>query len=222
MIVPVTTAYPDEPGPEPTEPPRPVAPSTGPVAAGALVIIAALGAVVGWIWAEVAPRIRAIRTEGGFAYADPSPEQAVAADGWFAILGLSAGLVAGLLAWMLLRRHRGVGVLVAVTAGSLAAAYLAWWVGYTIGEAEFERVRDAAIGSQVDGPLGLGMTDLDQDVWWRPYVTGVAAAQALMAALVYTMLAAFSSRPDLRPGPVRPAEPDWHPLPAAPPPDPLS
>ncbi len=171
------------------------------------VIVAGVGLAVGWIWAAVAPRVAVIKTANGFAYADPEPEQAVAADGWFAIVGLAAGIVLAVGVWMLLRRHRGVAVMVGLAIGSLVGASLAWWVGYKIGFAQFEQVRDsAAVGARVDAPLGLRITDLDKDSWWPPKPTGVAAVQALAATFVYTMLAGFSSYASLR-GPDQPPHP---------------
>ena len=171
------------------------------------VAVSALGLGVGWIWATLAPRVAVLKTDTGFVYADPEPEQAVAGDGWFAILGLAVGLVLAVLVWLLLRRHRGVAVLVGLTLGSIVGAGVTWWVGHKIGFAQFEAVRDsAAVGARVDAPLGLRITDLDTDQLWPPAPTGVAAVQALVAAFAYTTLAGFSPYPDLRrPDP----QPEW-------------
>lgn len=163
------------------------------------VVVAAFGPVLGWIWAAVAPRIEIIKTDGGFLYAHEEPEEAIAADGWFAILGAAAGLVFAVLAWVVLRRYRGVGVLLALVVGSLAAAVLAWRVGDTIGYAEFARAREvAAEGAHLYAPLGLRITDVTGDGLGLLQPTGVVAVQALVAAFVYTVLAGFSSYPDLR------------------------
>jgi hypothetical protein len=163
------------------------------------VVVALTGLPLGWLWAELSPRVAAIRTENGLAYADPAPEQAVAADGWFMILGGVAGVIVAVLAWVLVRRHRGVGVLIALTIGSLGAAYIAWLVGSAIGQAEFEQFAGVAVGTPVQAPLRLRVTGLHEDTWWRPLLTGVAAAQPLVAVVTYTTLAAFSARPGLRP-----------------------
>ncbi len=196
IIGPVTIPYlPDAPAP-PRRGSR-----TFWVGGGVAVVVALTGLPLGWLWAELSPRVPAIRTENGLAYAEAAPEQAVAADGWFVILGGAMGLLVAVLAWVLVRRHRGVGILIAVTIGSLAAAYIAWLVGRAIGQAEFEQFAGAAVGSAVQAPLRLRVTGLDDDAWWRPLLTGVAAAQPLMAAVAYTTLAAFSARPGLRPEP---------------------
>jgi len=209
----VSLSYP-EPWPAPPPAPAPDHARTrglGTVVAalGGGAVVAASGLLLGWIWAEVAPRVAVTKVENGFVYADAEPEQAVAADGWFAILGAAAGLVFAVLAWVLLRRYRGIGMLVAITIGSLVASALALWLGHKIGFGAFATARDAAaVGDRIDAPLGLRITNLEPDRWWIPRPTGVAAVQALITAFVYTCLAGFSSYGNLRgPDPVPP--PGW-------------
>jgi hypothetical protein len=205
----VTDPY-AEPTPVPFEKARrPVFP---PIFAAVLVavVVAGMGLVIGWLWAELAPRVGVIKTANGFIYADAEPEQAVAADGWFAIIGAAAGLVFGVLVWQL-RRFRGVVMMVGLAMGSLIGAYLAWWLGYKIGMSEFAHVRDsAAVGARLEAPLNLRMTGLDAGHWWPPKVTGVAAVQALFAVITYTCLAGFSAHANLR-GAERP-EPEPEPV----------
>ena len=177
------------------------------------VVVAVVGSLLGWVWAELAPRIAVIKVDGGFVYADAEPEQAVAGDGWFALLGLAVGLIFAVAAWVLLRRHRGIAVLLGLVAGSIVGALLSWWVGYRIGFREFHHSADlAAIGTRLDAPLNLRLAHVDPKAWWKSRPTGVAAVQALSAALVYTCLAGFSANPHLRPDesadPNDPASPD--------------
>jgi hypothetical protein len=162
-------------------------------------VVAAFGGLLGVLWHAVAPRLALIKAEAGFLYAETEPEQPVAADGWFAIIGAAAGVVFALLAWRLLRKYRGVCMLVGLTLGSLAGAVLAWYVGYKIGHAQFLAANGAAaVGERLDAPLELAMTNLDQRNLWKLFPTGVAAVQALFAAFTYTFLAGFSPYPDLR------------------------
>jgi hypothetical protein len=174
------------------------------------------------VWQLIAPRVGVIRVAEGFVYADAEPEQAVAADVWFGFLGIGAGVVITLLAWVLLRRYRGVAMLVGLVLGSLAGAWLAWWLGVRLGAAQFDAVRTtAAIGERVNAPLELRLTHLDRSQLWPPKVTGVATAQAFAAAITYTMLAGFSAYPSLR-GPDRILSVAPYPLPQAEPvPDPV-
>src|SRR4029079_2816962 len=103
------------------------------------------------------------------------------------------------LAWLLLRRYRGVTMLLGLDVGSLVGGSLALWLGHKIGFDQFSAARShAAIGDRVDAPLGLRITDLDADRWGIPKLTGVSAVQALVAAFVYTCLAGFSSYSTLR------------------------
>jgi hypothetical protein len=198
------------------------------------VVVAGLGAPLGWLWATLAPRLAVIKADNGYLYAEATPEQPIAEDGWFAILGAGAGLVLAVLAWYLIRRYRGVAVIVGLTLGSLAGAAIAWWVGYKIGVSQFNAVKDtAAIGAQLNAPLGLRVTDLSKDKPWLPLTTGVAAVQALVAAAVYTGFAGFSASPDLDSQPPAPtyypyapplpppSDTAWTPQPSPPPTDAL-
>lgn len=163
-------------------------------------VVAAAGLVIGVLWAHLAPRVGVIRLAPGFVYADAEPEEAFGADIWFGFVGLGAGLVFTLLAWTLLRRYRGVSMMIALVLGSLVGAWLAWWIGIRIGRDQFDAIRNTvAIGDRVDAPLRLRLTDLTWDHLWPPKATGMLAVQALTAAVIYTMLAGFSAHPGLRP-----------------------
>ncbi|MFC7479556.1 DUF2567 domain-containing protein [Luedemannella flava] len=107
------------------------------------VVVAAFGAPLGWLWAALAPRIPIVRVDGGFTYADAEPEQVIAADGWFMLLGAGAGILLAVIVWLALRRWRGPVLLAGLVLGSLGSAWLAWYVGRHIGLAEFERLREA-------------------------------------------------------------------------------
>jgi hypothetical protein len=175
------------------------------VALTAGLLVAAFGAPVGWLWSELAPRLVLTRQEGDPTFAGPLGEEFIAADGWFAILGFAVGLVIAIAAWVLLPRQRGAPVLVALILGSLAGAWLAWYVGYRIGLAQFHSAYAAApIGGRFDEPLVLRATNLDRHRAWAPLVSGVAAIQALVAAAVYSGLAGFSAYPGLRRPPPAP------------------
>ena len=160
------------------------------------VVVAALGAAVGWLWSEITPRLQVIKSDQGFLYADPEPEQPIAADGTFLLMGLGLGIVLAILVWVLLRRYRGGAMLIAITVGSLAGSVLAYWVGHKIGVAQFNAVRfSAPLGAHLSAPVTLRATDLNFDQSFLP--SGVVAGQALAAAFVYTTLAGFSAYEDL-------------------------
>lgn len=168
------------------------------------VVIAALGAPLGWLWAALAPRIPIVRVDGGFTYAESEPEQVVAADGWFMLIGAAAGILIAIAVWVLLRRWRGPFMALGLVLGSLGAAWLAWFAGRHVGLAEFERLRaSATVGTRMLAPLGLRSTDFLAAHAWRPWLSGVMAVQALAAAFAYTCCAGWSRYASLRgPDPV--------------------
>ena len=108
-----------------------------------------LGAPMGLLWSAVAPHAH-VRVEAGAAYiSDATTEVFIAGDGWFIGLTLLAGVVCGVLAW-LVARHSGPFVVVGLAAGCLAAAYVASRVGVRIGQdALRELVRSGQQGDYV-------------------------------------------------------------------------
>ena len=177
---------PHEPAPLPQRPRRPLGRAlrvAGLTIAGLLL----LGAPLGLLWRWLAPDGRVVQTAQGPYPVDPQPEQYVAADGWFTLLGLAFGVAAAIGAWRLVRRHRGPVQLAAVTLGTLAAGPVAWLAGRTWGHAEFERwERTAAAGTQAVQPPDLR-------AW------GVVLVPAFAAVITYTLLAGWSHDPDLEP-----------------------
>jgi len=187
----------------------------GPVVVVVLAAVA-LGVATGQVWRLVAPRVPIVKLERGFAYAEGQPEQPVAADGWFGLLGLIAGVLAAVMAWRVLRHRRGVVVLSALVLGSLVGGWLGWWLGVGLETASFEaRAAAAPGGATLDAPLSLRATGVDREHPWpfelngwhvTPKATGVMVAQALAAAFTYTVLAAFATDPELRPNPPEPSD----------------
>jgi len=203
-------------GPPAAVPPYPVAVPTGWPAAdrprrswrrslgvhlGALLVLVLLGLPFGLVWAAVAPGVPVLRTEDGAILAQPQPEEFIAADGWFSLLGLVLGVGAAIAAWALLRQHRGpVGMLVVVV-GMLGAATLAWQVGRRIGLSGYERLlRDAPAGTSFTKPPDLHGGQYTEVLGFVPAIQDLLVP-AFGAAVVYTLLAGWSRYPDLRPEP---------------------
>lgn len=90
--------------------------------------IAGLGA--GALWAWLAPRVDYQVTEAGVVpvVGVPSAEIFAADDALYVLVLAGLGLVAGVLVW-LVRRRRGVPVLVALAAGMVGAGVVAWQLG---------------------------------------------------------------------------------------------
>jgi hypothetical protein len=178
-----------------------------------------LGGPLGLLWAWLAPNVPVIDTgRNGIVVNDPSPEEYIAADGWFTLLGLGFGLLVAVMAWLVLRRDRGPFLMLGVVAGALGAGYLiAPWVGEMIGRSAYERWRETA----VQGATYLAPPEV--------HSIGPTLVPAFAAAIMLTLLAGWSNDPDLEHPGARPgygpntaaAEPPaleaW-----APPPDPAA
>ncbi|MEU4334160.1 DUF2567 domain-containing protein [Micromonospora lupini] len=201
------TAYPGEVELAPDEPRRPL--RTVATVLGAVLALAVLGAPLGLLWAVLAPDTPVLKTAEGAIYAEPQPEQPIAADGWFSLLGLAFGVLAALALWFLLRRWRGpVGLLGAVL-GTLAAAPVAWQVGRRVGLATFDRLLDSApAGQAFTKPADLRAGGVDWLLGVVPVPHGNLLLPAFGAAVTYTLLAGWSRWPGLRPEP-EPAAFSW-------------
>ena len=179
------------PGLEPARPGRAAA-----VAVGAAVAVAALGLPLGLLWSALAPDVPVLVTDGGLVFAEAQPEQPVAGDGWFVLLAVPFGALVAVVGWRL-RSVRGTAGLLALTVGALAAGPLAWWLGRRVGLADFEAAASAApSGSVLGHPADLRVLEAD---WWPPTLSGVPVVPALAVAVTYTVLAAWSRYPSLRP-----------------------
>ncbi|MFI6781764.1 DUF2567 domain-containing protein [Micromonospora sp. NPDC050276] len=176
---------------------------------GAVLALALLGAPLGLLWAALAPDTPVLKTAEGAIYAEPQPEQPIAADGWFSLLGLAFGLLVALALWFLLRRRRGPVGLLAAVLGSLVAAPVAWQVGRRIGLASFDRLlATAPVGQAFSKPADLRAGGVDWLLGVLPVPHGNLLLPAFGAAVMYTLLAGWSRWPGLRPEP-EPGEFSW-------------
>ncbi|WP_332317101.1 DUF2567 domain-containing protein [Verrucosispora sp. WMMA2121] len=175
------------------------------VGAATVLVLGLLGAPLGWIWAAVAPATPVVRSGDGAVYGLAQPEQPIAADGWFSLLGLAFGVLTALAVWFLLRRNRGPVGLVVAAVGALAAALVAWQVGRRVGLAGYQRLLDTAPeGTRFSKPADLRAGGIELFLGVLPLPYGNVLLPAFAAAVTYTLLAGWSRWPSLRPEP----EPD--------------
>lgn len=92
-----------------------------------------LGAPMGLLWSALAPHAHVQVDAAGANVVDGATEVFIASDGWFLGLTLLAGLVLGVLSWLVARRS-GPYVVVALALGGLVAAYVASKVGVRLGQ----------------------------------------------------------------------------------------
>ncbi|MFF0153205.1 DUF2567 domain-containing protein [Micromonospora sp. NPDC005203] len=176
---------------------------------GTVLALAVLGVPFGLLWAVLAPDTPVVKTVEGAIYADPQPEQPIAADGWFSLLGLGFGLLVALALWFVLRRRRGPVGLLAAVLGALVAAPVAWQVGRRVGLATFDRLlATAPAGQAFTKPADLRAGGVDWLLGVLPVPHGNLLLPAFGAAIMYTLLAGWSRWPGLRPEP-EPADLSW-------------
>jgi hypothetical protein len=169
-------------------------------AAAIVGVLAISGFLVGLLWWLLAPRADfRITADGPVPIGNPSEELFVADDAIFALLMATLGLLAAVLAWSLLRRRRGIAVLLALAVGTAAAGGIAWQLGELLGPAP-SKAQLADVGGRVTTALGL-------------HSLPALAVGPFCAVLVYLVFALFARRDDLGrthlPPPALAAEPTY-------------
>ncbi|WP_171169304.1 ABC transporter permease [Streptomyces sp. I05A-00742] len=147
------------------------------------------GALFGLLWVWLAPHVPLISDGRAVFLRNSEGEQAIGADGTFALLGLGFGAVsAALVFWF--RRAGGIGVVVALAVGALLASLLAWRLGVWLGPGSDVVARAKSVGKGVvfDAPLRLG-------------AKGMLLAFPLAAMAVHLLLTAVFGPRDPEPAP---------------------
>ncbi|SBT48164.1 DUF2567 domain-containing protein [Micromonospora narathiwatensis] len=169
---------------------------------GVALVLTGLGAPLGLLWAAVAPGTPVRKTAEGAIYATSQPEQPIAADGWFSLLGLGFGVLAAIALWFLLRRRRGPVGLLAGALGGLGAALVAWQLGRRVGLGTYHRLLETAPdGAAFTKPADLRAGGVDWYLHVLPVPYGNLLLPAFGVAVAYTLLAGWSRWPSLRPEP---------------------
>lgn len=119
-------------------------------------VTAAVGLPAGLVWWLVAPRAALIVTAGGGVFPhQPENKAYIAADGWFAVVALVAGVLTGALVWARWRRG-GVEAVAGLTAGGLLGALVAFAVGKLLGSVDVAaRAAEAGVGAVIQAPLDV-------------------------------------------------------------------
>ncbi|WP_373684912.1 ABC transporter permease [Streptomyces lunaelactis] len=167
-------------------------------AAVVLVAVAIAGVALGLLWLWLAPRVPLISSDKAVFLKDTEGEEAVGADGTFALLALGFGAVsAAAVFWF--RRRGGIALVVALALGGLLGSLLAWGIGTWFGPTDDVVAHARAVGEGVtfDAPLEL-----------KAY--GTLLAWPVAAMVVHLAVTALF-------GP-RDPEPEWPPTPYGPPP----
>jgi hypothetical protein len=117
-----------------------------------------LGLLTGFIWSAVAPRALLVVQGRGVAYVLNSETNAfIVADAWFGLLTAVAGLICGLVGYLVAVRRYGVLPLVGLLLGGVAGSWLAMWIGQQQGLARFRaQLVTSPAGTRLHEPLMLG------------------------------------------------------------------
>ena len=139
---------------------------------------AVAGLPTGLVWWLLAPLpMIEKRGDGLYRAGGEGDESAVAADGWFAVLGLGAGVLTAVVVYLLTRPSRLAPLFGLATGGALGAV-VAWQVGSALGPSALETTaRGRPVGSTFDGPLDVS-------------AAGVLLAWPLAAVITFFALAA--------------------------------
>jgi hypothetical protein len=117
---------------------------------------AGLGVVAGVVWFLVAPRPQFVAVDGGLVYASDLPNEYVAMDGWFAVIGAVCGLItAGAVLWAARGGRAGLAAILGVAAASVLGSLVAWGVGHLLAPSREGGDSAQAIGTVLSGPLAI-------------------------------------------------------------------
>lgn len=142
----------------------------------ATLMIVVLGLPTGLLWTLVAPRTTYLIAGGKAFLGDPETQTLIAADGWFAVLTAAAGLVCGVIAYLIAGRLGELALLVSLAVGGTAAGVVAWWTGHRAGLSAFQHVlRTGRDGVTAQAALNL-------------HASGVVIAWPLVALVAYGLL----------------------------------
>ena len=137
------------------------------------------GVPAGLLWWWLAPRADyRITSDGLVAVGQPPRELAVGDDSVLVLVLGGLGLLAGGLAWAVLRRRRGGAVAIALAAGAALAAVVAWQLGELLGPGP-TAAELAHVGGVVTLPLRLAAVP----------ALAVAPFSAVLAYLVGALVA---------------------------------
>ncbi|MGH8794848.1 MAG: hypothetical protein ACRDXX_19680 [Stackebrandtia sp.] len=167
-------------------------------------VLAVLGLPVGVVWALTSPRVELMRTELGFGYVQENPEEYVAADAIFSMIGIGLGIAVAITVWFAMRRRRGPLTAFGLAAGSIACQTVAWRFG-RIGREDYEAsIERMHVGWRFWRSHELLMVDFNPAEAYAELTKGhiagmfdhlalgVLATMAFAAVFTYTVCAGWS------------------------------
>ncbi|MFD4654384.1 hypothetical protein ACFWP2_02015 [Kitasatospora sp. NPDC058444] len=129
------------------------------VGAGVVVACLVAGLVAAGLWAWLAPKVPLVVDGDRILYADPEGEQRAGADAVFVLIGLGAGILTALGAFLATRRRGGgIAVALGLTVGGLLGSIGAWRIGRRLGPGNdlIAEARRVGNGGHFDAGIDLG------------------------------------------------------------------
>ncbi|RKT18447.1 hypothetical protein BX285_2870 [Streptomyces sp. 1114.5] len=128
---------------------------------GAGVVLACLlvGLVMAGLWAWLAPKVPLVVDGDRILYVDPEGEQRAGADAVFVLIGLGAGILTALGAFLVTRRRGGgIAVALGLAVGGLLGSMGAWRIGRWLGPSNdlIGEARRVGNGGHFDASIDLG------------------------------------------------------------------
>jgi hypothetical protein len=124
-----------------------------PAIGGALILLAA--PYLGMLWEWIAPAPTYVNLSGEVYLNNQDSSEFIAADGWFLILGLLAGVLSAVLGYW--RWRANLAVIVAMGLAAVPAAYIAREVGEAFGPAPIQQTAlSLASGATIHGEITVG------------------------------------------------------------------
>ncbi|MFE4362575.1 hypothetical protein [Kitasatospora sp. NPDC056800] len=129
------------------------------VGAGVVVACLVTGLVMAGLWAWLAPKVPLVVDGDRILYADPEGEQRAGADAVFVLIGLGAGILTALGAFLVTRRRGGgIAVALGLAVGGLLGSIGAWRIGRWLGPSGdlIGEARRVGNGGHFDAGIDLG------------------------------------------------------------------
>ncbi|MEU8922716.1 hypothetical protein AB0D10_17540 [Kitasatospora sp. NPDC048545] len=129
------------------------------IGAGVVVTCLVVGLVMAALWAWLAPKVPLVVDGDRILYLDPEGEQRAGADALFAIIGLGAGILTALGAFLVTRRRGGgIAVALGLAVGGLLGSLGAWRIGRWLGPGNdlIAQARRVGNGGHFDAGIDLG------------------------------------------------------------------
>jgi hypothetical protein len=161
-----------------------------------------LGLLTGLIWSAVAPRALLVVQGRGVAFVlNTETDAFIVADAWFCLLTAIAGLICGLVGYLVAVHKYGALPLVGLLLGGVAGSWLAMWIGQQQGLARFRlQLVTSPAGTRLREPLVLG--GHGALAFWPLLVGLVVGSVEVVSQAVDRRRAEVAAR--AQPGPARP------------------